>query len=80
MIRLEMKNYNTILTEKQQKKKKQALPSGKIDKCEWKYYPCIKGSFPLGKVFEKQIKTNEYQRIKQIAAWKPLKPEKKIKN
>ena len=34
MIKLEMKNYNTILTEKQQKKK-QALPSGKIDKCEY---------------------------------------------
>ena len=33
-----------------------------------KCYPWIKRSFPLGKAFEKQIKTNEYQRIKQIAA------------
>ena len=31
MIRLEMKNYIMILTEKQQKKKKKTLSSGKTD-------------------------------------------------
>ena len=31
MIRLEMKNYIMILTEKQQKKKKKKLSSGKTD-------------------------------------------------
>ena len=31
MIRLEMKNYIMILTEKQQKKKKNKLSSGKTD-------------------------------------------------
>ena len=36
MITLEMKNWNMILTEKQEKKfQKSALPSGKIDKYEY---------------------------------------------
>ena len=66
MIRSEMKNYNTILTEKQQIS---ALSSGKIDKSEY-----LKGKeilppdqrrviektkftySPLGKALEKQIK------------------------
>ena len=30
----------------------------------------------LGKAFERQIKTTEYQGIKQIEALNPLKPEK----
>ena len=59
MIRLEMKNWNVILTEKQQKS---ALSSGKIDKNEYltgeEILPSDKirvienfRHFPLGKAF-----------------------------
>ena len=76
MIRLEMKNYHEILTEKQQIP---ALSSGKINKYEYLTGKEILSSdqsriieqatfthSPLGKVFEKQIKTIEDQREKQI--------------
>ena len=36
--------------------------------------------FPIGKAFEKQIKTNKDQGIKQVEALKALKLEKKVKN
>ena len=49
MIRLEMKNYNTTLIEKQ-----------------LKYQPYHLTYSPLGKAFEKQIKTIEDQEEKQI--------------
>ena len=49
MIRLEMKNYNTVLIEKQ-----------------LKYQPYHLTYSPLGKAFEKQIKTIEDQEEKQI--------------
>ena len=79
MIRLEMKNYNMILIEKQPKIS--ALSSGKIDK-----YKYITGKdilrlnpqqiieqarftySPLGKALERQIKTIEDQGAKQIKA------------
>ena len=75
MIRLEMKKYDMILIEKQPKIS--ALSSGKI--CEYEYLTgedvlpsnqqqIIKQAeftySPLGKVFEKQIKTTEDQRQK----------------
>ena len=72
MIRLEMKNYNTILIEKQPKKS--ALSSGKIHKYEYLTGEDILPSnqpqiieqakftySTLGKAFEKQIKTIEDQ-------------------
>ena len=49
MIRLEMKNCNTVLIEKQ-----------------LKYQPYHLTYSPLGKAFEKQIKTIEDQEEKQI--------------
>ena len=74
MIKLKIKNYNTILTEKQQKYQ---LSSGKIDKYEYFTGEEILPSnqrqiieeakfayYPLGKAFEKQVKTIEYQGIK----------------
>ena len=85
MIRLEMKNYNTILTEKQQIS---ALPSGKID--EYKYLlgeeilPSNQRQIieqtkfaysPLGKAFEKQTKTTEEQGKKQVETLKSLTEE-----
>ena len=74
MIKLKIKNYNTILTEKQQKQQlslgkigkyeyltgEEILPSNQrqiIEKAKFAYYP-------LGKAFEKQVKTIEYQGIK----------------
>ena len=72
-----MKNYNMILTEKQQKY--HLLSSGKIDKYEYLTGEEIlpfnqrqiieQGKFtysPLGKAFEKQTKTIEEQGRKQI--------------
>ena len=35
---------------------------------------------PLGRAFEKQIKTNEDQRIKQVETSKALKPEEDKKD
>ena len=77
MIRLEKKNCNTILTEKQ--KKISALSSGKIDKNEnlagkeilsfnqRQIIEKIKFSYSaLGKAFGKQTKTIKYKREKQI--------------
>ena len=66
-----------------------ALSSGKIDKNEFftgeKILPSDQSGIieqakftysPLGKTFEKQIKTIEDQGIKQIEALKALKPKK----
>ena len=66
-----------------------ALSSGKIDKNEFftgeKILPSDQSGIieqakftysPLGKAFEKQIKTIEDQGIKQIEALKALKPQK----
>ena len=68
MIRLELRNYNMILTEKQ--KKKSALSSAKIDKHEYltgeeilppgqkRLIDQAKFTYSsLAKAFEKQIKT-----------------------
>ena len=64
------------------------LSSGKIDKYEYltgeEILPSDQSRIieqakftysPLGKAFEKQIKTNEDQGIKQVEALKALKPE-----
>ena len=76
MIRLEMKSYSMVLIEKQPKVS--ALSSGKIHKCEYLTGEDIVPSnqqqiieqarftySPLGKAFEKQIKTIENQGKKQ---------------
>ena len=73
MIRLEMENYNTIITEKQ--KKISVFSSGKIDKYEFltgkeilptdqrRVIEQAKFIYSLlGKPFEKQTKTIENQR------------------
>ena len=78
IIRLEIKNYNMILTEKRQKIS--ALSSGKIDKYEYstggKILPSNHGQIieqakfaysPLGKPFEKQTE-------KQVGAIKSPDP------
>ena len=71
MRKLKMKNYNTILTEKQQKIV--ALLSGKIDKYE---YLIGEEILPSGqsRIIE-QGKLIEDQGIKQVEALKALKPE-----
>ena len=79
-----MKNYNTILTKKEQKIS--TFSSRKIDK-----YECLTGEkiltfdqsriieqakfsySPFRKAFEKQIKTTEDQGIKQVETLKGLK-------
>ena len=74
MIRLEVKNYNTTLTEKQQKyqqiekyeylTREETLPSDQnriIEKAKFTYYL-------LGKAFEKQTKIIEEQGKKQVKA------------
>ena len=91
MIRIEMKNYNTILINTEAAKIS-ALPSNKFNKYE--YFPgeeilisnqkqmIQQAKFtysPLGKAFEKQIKTVEDQRKKQIDALKDLKDSEKKK-
>ena len=91
MIRLEMKNYNMILTEKLPKYK--LLSLGKIDSYEYLTGNEILSSnqqqiieqakftySPLGKAFEKQIKTNEDQGEKQIKALEDLKPKEQTKS
>ena len=66
MIKLEMKNYDMILTEKQQKYQHYLsvklinLPSDQsriIEQAKFTYYP-------LGKAFERQTKTIEDHQIK----------------
>ena len=91
MIRLEMKNYDMILTEKLPKYKfyhwvkliilnillvKKYLSSNQqqiIEQAKFTYSP-------LGKAFEKQIKTNEDQGEKQIKALEDLKPKEQTKS
>ena len=72
-----MKNDNTILTEKQQS----ALSPSKIDEYEYltgeKYYLAYS---PLGKAFEKQIKTIEEQGKKLIKSLKPITQKLTIKD
>ena len=85
MIRLEMKNCNTMLIEAA---KISALSSSKIDKYEYLTGEGILPSnqrqiiepakftySPLGNSFEKQIKTIEDQRQKQVKALGDLKPK-----
>ena len=71
MIRLEMRNYNIVLTEKLQKSALSALSSGKIDKYEQltgqetlpfnqsQIIEQTKFNSPLEKAFEQQRKTIE---------------------
>ena len=79
MIRLKMRNYNMILTEKQQKIL--LLSSGKIDKYEYltgeELLPLYQSRIieqakctysPLKKVLEKQMETTEDQEKKQTDA------------
>ena len=85
MIRLEMKNCDTILIEAA---KISALSSSKIDKQEYLTGEEILASnqrqiieqakftySPLGNSFEKQIKTTEDQGQKQVKALVDLKPK-----
>ena len=85
MIRLEMKNCDTILIEAA---KISALSSSKIDKQEYLTGEEILASnqrqiieqakftySPLGNDFEKQIKTTEDQGQKQVKALVDLKPK-----
>ena len=82
MIRLEMKNYNMILSEAA---KISSLTSGKIHKYQYLSGEDISPSnqqliieqarstySPLGKAFEKQIKIMENQMEKQVDALKRL--------
>ena len=88
MIRLEMKNYNM----NREAAKISALSSGKIHKYQYLTGEDILPSnqqqiieqtrftySPLGKAFEKQIKTIEDQGEKQVDALKNLKPKKQTK-
>ena len=70
MIRLEMKNYNTILIEKKPKylTGENILPSNQqqiIEQVKFAYSP-------LGKAFKKQIKTIEHQGKKQVESLNTL--------
>ena len=87
MIKLKMKNYNAILTEKQQKyhhyrqvklininilQMKQMSDQSRItEHAKFTYSP-------LDRVFEKQIKTIEKQGKKQVEAIEVLKPEENL--
>ena len=76
MIKLKMKSFSTTLIERQQKFNKyeyltgeEVLPSNKqqiIEQAKFEYSP-------LGKAFEKQVKTIEDQGKKQIEALENLK-------
>ena len=69
-----MKSYNIISIEKQQKYLLYHL-TGKdiiIEQTKFTYSP-------LGKAFDKQIKTTEEQGKKQVHALEKLKPKKEIK-
>ena len=70
MTRLKMKNYNTLLTEKQQKYQ-HYYQVKLIEQAKFTYSP-------LGKSFEKQIKAIEDQGIKQAEALKTLSRRHKI--
>ena len=87
MIRLEMKNYSMVLIAKTS-----ALSSGKIHKYEYLTGEDILPSnqqqiieqarfnySPLGKRFEKQIKTIEDQGKTQVDALEDLKPKEQTK-
>ena len=90
MIRLEMKNYNIILTVrllKYQLYHRAILISMNIFLVKI-YYHLInnktieQGKFaysPLGKAFEKQIKTIEDQGEKQIKALEDFKPKEQLR-
>ena len=86
MVKLKMKNYNEISTEKQQKyqnyhqvklinmnilQDKKILPSDQSRLIEQAKFTYS----PLGEAFEKQIKTIEDQLMKQVEALKYLKLE-----
>ena len=91
MIRLEMKNYNMILIEKQPKYQpyhqaklismniyltgEEILPSNQKQIIEQVRFTYS----PLGKAFEKQTKTIEDQGRKQIDALESLKPKEETK-
>ena len=88
MIRLEMKNYDM----NREAAKISALSSGNIDKYEYLTGEDILASnqqqlieqarftySPVGKAFEKQIKTIEDEGEKQVDALKKLKPKKQTK-
>ena len=88
MIRLEMKNYDI----NREAAKTSALSSGKIHKYEYLTGEDILPSnqqqiieqakftySPLGKAFEKQIKTIEDKGQKQIDALESLKPKEQTK-
>ena len=90
MIRLEMKNYNMILTEKLLKYQlyhQAKLISMNILLVKIHYHliqqQIIKQAkfaySPLGKAFKKQIKTIEDQGEKQVEALKDLKPKEQTK-
>ena len=84
MNKLNMKSQNTVLTTKKQKYQhylqmklintnflqgEEIFSSEKLmEQANFRYSP-------LGKAFEKQIKTTEDQKIKQAEALKALKPE-----
>ena len=87
MIRSEMKNNNMISTEKQPKYQlyhqvkyeyltgEDILPSNRqqiIEQAKFTY-------FPLGKAFERQIKTTEDQGQKQVDALEGLKTKEQTK-
>ena len=89
MIRLEMKNHNMI---NRKAAEISAISSGKLRKYEYLTGEDILPSnqqqiieqakftySPLGKAFEKQIKTIEDQGKKQIDALESLKPEEETK-
>ena len=86
MLRLEMKNWNMALTEKQQKyqhyhpeklinrifyRRKILLSDQRRIKQQAKF-----ANSPLGKGFEKQTKTIEQQGKKQVEPLEDLKPDK----
>ena len=86
-----MKNYNTIKYNNREATKISALSSGKIDKYEYltgeEILPSNKQQIieqdkfiysPLGKAFEKQTKTIEDQREKQLKAIQDKMPIKSI--
>ena len=92
MIKLKMKSYNIILIEKQQSAIAiSTLSSGKLHKYEYltgeEILPSTQQQIieqtkftysPLGKAFDKQIKTIEDQGKKQVGALNTLKSDNKI--
>ena len=78
MIRLEIRNYSMILIEKQPKYDKYEYLTGEDNQQQITEQAKFTYS-SLGKAFEKQIKTIEDQREKQINALKDLKPKEQTK-